>query len=97
MVAINLVMLNFVDSIEAIKLITVAVEEALHFISAGRFPHNMPHLTSLLEPPILNASSFRQTLGERRCRALSFRRDGTRSERILDRRLAALRALFFEP
>lgn len=59
----NAVVLDFVGTIDAIKLITAAVEEALHFISAGRFPHKMPHLDSL-EPRLVNASSFRQALKE---------------------------------
>jgi hypothetical protein len=63
-VVANAIMIDFIASIDAIKLITFAVEEALHFLSAGKFPHNMPHLTSMLEPRLLNASSLRQALKE---------------------------------
>lgn len=63
-IVINAIMLDFVDTILAIKLITFAVEEALRFLSAGRFPHSMPHLTEMLEPRLLNASSLRQSLKE---------------------------------
>lgn len=59
---INVVRLDFYLEIEAIRIIIFAVKEALHFLSAGRFPKNVPKLTEVLEPKMLNASALRQTL-----------------------------------
>jgi len=63
-VFVNAMSLDLYLSIDAIKLIVRAVEEALHFLSAGRFPHSIPHFRGFDEPRMLNASSLRQTLKE---------------------------------
>ena len=59
---INAVRLDFFLEIEAIRIIVFAVKEALRFISAGRFPRNVPKLRDVAEPTMLNASALRHSL-----------------------------------
>lgn len=63
-VLINAISLDFYGMITAIKVITAAVEEAIHIVTAGQFPHDVPHLKHIVEPRMVNASSLRQSLKE---------------------------------
>lgn len=63
-VLFNAVRLDFWYEIERMKLITFALETALHFISLGRFPHDLPKLHVLPFPTMANASGLRHTLKE---------------------------------
>jgi len=63
-VLLNAVRLDFWYIMDELKILVFAIEKALHFISAGRFPHDVPKLKALGFPKMVNASSLRHTLKE---------------------------------
>lgn len=64
LITVNALMIDYYDSMYVIKAITHVIEEALHAVTHGKFPHNVPKLKHFGEPPQFNASEFRQVLKE---------------------------------
>ena len=58
----NEILFDYWAMITVIKAVVHVIEESIHLLTAGKFPHNVPKLKHLGQVPQLNSSEFRHIL-----------------------------------